>query len=407
MIDYIYILIKWRKLIIINFICISIIAAGISLVLPKSYHGTTTILPPVDDTGAFGISSLISNLPIRNLGAFGAAAEGTYNFLAILNSRTLMTSAVKKFKLVDKYKSKNLEEAVKTLRKNIKISVNNDGTITLIAETSTPFFSTREQVEEERVLSRDLANHFASELDIINKQLKTARAKSNREFIESRYLQNIADLAKAEYRLKQFQEENGTVALPEQTAASISVIAEIQSQIMTKEIEMKAITKTMGINHTSLIQLKNQHAALVEQLENMAGQTQKTNDKSVDIFLKLDIIPELGLQYARLLREVMLQQKILEFLLPQYEQAKIQEAKDTPTVQVLDEAVLPIKRVKPKRAFFVFFWAFLAVFISSTVILILEAFSEMKISNPVRYKKYSEIISTLHSDFNFFQKKKH
>ena len=67
------------------------------------------------------------------------------------------------------------------------------------------------------------------------------------------------------------------------------------------------------------------------------------------LFIPLNEAPDLGLNYIRHYREVSLQQKILEFLLPQYEQAKIQEAKDTPTVQVLDKAVTPVKRKKPKR----------------------------------------------------------
>ena len=77
------------------------------------------------------------------------------------------------------------------------------------------------------------------------------------------------------------------------------------------------------------------------------------------MMLPFNEIPELSVEYIRLYRNVTLQEKILEFILPQYEQAKIQEAKDTPSIQILDKANYPIKKHRPKRALIVIFYCFL------------------------------------------------
>ena len=91
---------------------------------------------------------------------------------------------------------------------------------------------------------------------------------------------------------------------------------------------------------------------------------EEASGRTQDLFLRFEEVPEIGVGYARLYREVVLQEKIMEFLLPLYEQAKIQEAKDTPTVQVLDEAVIPIKKHRPKRAIMVVFFGMLSVIFS-------------------------------------------
>ena len=129
-IDYIYILVKWRKQIIKTFFIVCIVAAGISLFLPKVHRGVTTIMPPADDTGGLGLSSLISQIPLSGLG-LGAMSDETYAFLAILNSRTVMESVVHEFNLVERYHVKNVEKAIKRCRERIKIDVNEDGRVAI------------------------------------------------------------------------------------------------------------------------------------------------------------------------------------------------------------------------------------------------------------------------------------
>jgi uncharacterized protein involved in exopolysaccharide biosynthesis len=92
----------------------------------------------------------------------------------------------------------------------------------------------------------------------------------------------------------------------------------------------------------------------------------------------------------------------MEFLLPQFEQAKIQEAKDTPTVQVLDPAVLPIKRSKPKRAFFVLLVAFIVTGFGVVHAEWQEHMINLRELKTEQYRKIDIIRSGIHNDLKKF-----
>ena len=106
------------------------------------------------------------------------------------------------------------------------------------------------------------------------------------------------------------------------------------------------------------------------------------------MFLPFDKIPDLGLQYARLVREVTLQEKLLEFLLPQYEQAKIQEQKDTPVIQVLSWATVPEHKVKPKRAAVSLVLAVVAVLLTIFYLLCRRFIENQRIQNPHLHNRW-------------------
>ena len=54
------------------------------------------------------------------------------------------------------------------------------------------------------------------------------------------------------------------------------------------------------------------------------------------------------MEFSRLFREVKIQDTVFTLLTAQFEQAKISEARDTPTVQLLDKAVPADFKSRPK-----------------------------------------------------------
>ena len=368
---FFHILIKHRRRIITNFILVCILSVLISLILPEWYRSYSTILPPTDEQDITNISSFVSDLPMRALG-LGQTSEQTEIYIATLKSRTIMESVANKFNLMKKYKVKNIEKTIKILRKHCGVNLDEENTITIFAEAKTPWFAIfdKNKKNRARLLARDMANFFISELDRISAKLRTTKARNTRIFIEERYNQNIDDLHHAEELFKQFQEKYGTIALPEQTTATISAMAELKAQIITKEVELGVLRKNVGEKHSEFIKTNDELKELnkkydelnVGKLNNILNKPTKTNQS--DVFLTLEDVPNLGLQYTRLYRDVLIQEKIMEFILPQFEQAKIQEAKDTPTVQILDEAVQPIKKHRPKRMIIVLFYGLLSFIFS-------------------------------------------
>jgi len=401
-IDYISVLVRWRKFVIINSLIVCILAAVISFIVPKWYKAYSVILPPAEEASDLGLSSILNNLPIGGLNiGLGGFTEGSSLFLAIVDSRTVIESVVNEFGLITRYKKKNMEEAVKTLRKRVSMKINDEGTMTLSVEAKTSYFPTSRKEDEARELSKNMANYIIQQLDIVNKQLKVDRAKNTRIFLERRVNQNMMDLHDAEEAFKRFQEKHGTIALPEQTAATITAAAELRAQIVAKEIELGVFQKYIGGAHTDIIRTKNELNELRNKYEEFIYG--KVNDARVDrgrteikdIFLPMEDVPDLSLQFARLYREVMMQEKIYEFLLPQYEQAKIQEARDTPTVQVLDPAVRPEKRSKPRRMLIVLFAGIVSVLIAAMTVYFAVNLEYIKTSDIDRFGKIQTIFEQL------------
>lgn len=379
--DNIRVLIKNKKLILFNFLLTGILTAIISLCLPVWYRSYTSILPPVADSGLASFSSLISNIPLRALGLGSGVSAESEIVMATLKSRTLMESVANKMNLQERYKTKNIEETIKTLRGRFGFILNDEGTITVFCEDKTPWFSylNKTKHNEIRRFSKDMTVALLNEMDRINKVLKIARAKNLRLFIEKRYKQNISDLNKAEELLKEYQTQFGVIALPEQIGATITILAELRSNIISKEIELEILKNSVGFSHqkyksinTEIQELQSKYDEY--QLSNNNRDLKNTVVYKKDIIMKMEDLPDLGLKYARLYREVLIQQKIMEFLLPQYEEAKINEAKDTPTIQVLDKAVTPIKKHRPSRAIIVLFYSFLSIIFTTVYIFVKPSF---------------------------------
>lgn len=404
-IDYFAILVNWRNFLIKVFFIVCFIAAGYSLMMPKTFEANATIFPPSQDDG-LGLSSLLGslNLPFSNLLGGGFTPEAQ-NFLAIINSRTMMEKIAKKFSLQERYSADNLEETVRALREKLEVNVNEEGTITVTAEADTKFLPSEEDQDKARQTARDMANFIIDELDKANRTYKTEKAMNNRIFIENRYNQNLTDLKNAETALNLFQKEYGAIDLPTQARESIAAAANLKAEVIAKEIEVNSLEEFFSTNHNAYRQSRIQLNEMKKKYQEFIfGASNGTTEMVKDIFIPFQAIPDLGLQYARLYRNVLLQEKLLEFILPLYEQAKIQEAKDTPTLQVLDEAVIPIRRSKPRRTLFVLFWGMLSMILSIGYIFVVENVERLRHTSPEKYEKIANIWHAL--CYDLFDRKK-
>ncbi|MBC8196268.1 MAG: hypothetical protein H8E60_00120 [Candidatus Marinimicrobia bacterium] len=314
--------------IIRNVFIVSILSVVLAFMLPKTYRSSAIIMPPVSSnergifgsgSGMFALESLLSP----------TSSSDANTFLAILKSHTIMQSVIEKFNLMEFYNVENSEKAQQSLENDTNFEIDEEGTIRVETYVKTGWFHSDEDEEICKVLSRDITNYFVAKLDIVNKRLKSEKAMQHRMFIENRYNQNIIDLAISEEKLKTYQEINKTVAIPKESNASISVSSEILSRITIQKVRLGMLENTLAETHPEVQILKSEISELEKELSN---------------------VPDLVLKLGRLMRDVEVQNILYTFLTQQYEEAKIQEAKDTPTVQVLDYAVLPQLKYKPSRA---------------------------------------------------------
>jgi len=333
--------VKWK--IIRNVFIGSTLAVILALIMPLTFRSQAVIMPPTSDSG-LNIASALSALPFGNL-LSGNDDGKAMIFKSILESRKVKTAVVEEFDLITLYDSEFMEDAIETLDNNSSIEINEDGTIQIAFLTGTSWFHPQDEVERAKYLSRDVTNYYVTILDEANRQLNSEKAKNHREFIERRYEINKLELEKAEDALNYFQRQNNAIALEEQTKAAIDIAASIKAEILANEVKTEILGMALNQDHPDVVALKRGTELLQAQFNNLNRGVE--NDY---LLPKFGEVADLGLEYLRLKRDVEVQNQIFIFLTQQYEEAKISEAKDTPTLQVLDHASLPERKYKPSRA---------------------------------------------------------
>jgi len=391
--DYIEVIIKHRRMIVRNVLVVALVVGIISFILPSTYTAETTLLPP-DEAQS---NSILSSLVGTPLSQFGLQTGNTTSdlFAHILKSRSVIDNVLQtKFSyknkpersLQDILKMKSMERARKLLTKKINISTTPEGVIRVNVEMSHP------------KLAADVANAFVVELDRVNQEKNTSRAKNSRVYIENQLNLTEEKLKKAADDLATFKEQYKAVSLEDQTRTAIEKAGEIKGKIIAKEVELGVIRQTMKRDNVYVIQLRREIEELNKQYNYLqVGDSLSFKDKK-EFFIPFSQVPEVGLELAVLIREVKVQETVWELLNQQYYQAKIQEAKDTPTVQVLDEAVPPEFRTRPKRKLLVIIGGFLTFLIS-----IFWAFVNEYVSKIKDEQKSKNLIVQLKNDYQRIQ----
>ena len=367
------VLFKMLKRTLANFVTVCLVFAVLSLNMPKTFRVTATIIPPAPQQNLGMLNAITSALPLGGLG-FGQMDYESMTLLVILNSRTVKEDVIKKFNLMKFYDVETMEDALETLGANTLFDFDDEGTISITADVSTGWFSGEEEDDQVKQLATDIANFFIADLDSVNKKLKTEQARFQRIFLEKRHNENIRVLKEAENMLKTFQEEHRVVSLPDQTRAAIEAAAAIEIQIQTNEIRLEVLEKTISPAHPEIERVRNEISGLKSKLTEM-----QAGSRDEMVFPGFSEIPDLTVQLLRLKRDVEIQNALFAFLTQQYEEAKIQEAKDTPTLQVVDWAVKPEKKHEPNRAIFVIFFSFLSIVLTSLYIIYKPAFAALRI----------------------------
>lgn len=389
--DYIYILYKWKNFLIINLFTIAILTTGLVFLIPNEYKATATIMIPPDNQSAFGgLNSLLggkSSIASAGSRLFGVSNTSEDVLLGIINSRSALVNVINKFHLKEYYEieDNNMDKVVKAFRGDISADPNEYGMIEFSIVNKDPKVSAR------------IANYLVSLVDSLNIKFNIQRAQTNRIFIEKRYDQNISELRAAEESLYKFQKKYGIVAVPEQLEVTVKAAAEIESQLIKKEMESFFIKQQYGENSPqyggSLAEI-NLLKKKIQELKNSTNLSSTSN-----VLFPFKEMPNIAIEYLRNYREVEIQQSILEIVMPMYEQAKVEEQKSMPTVMVIDSAVPPQLKTSPHRAFIVvLFGALSALFLTTFVFMANRAKNLTIYANPLE-KKWSNFCQKIASFF--------
>ncbi|MCG3110393.1 MAG: Wzz/FepE/Etk N-terminal domain-containing protein [Candidatus Manganitrophus sp. SB1] len=361
-------LIKRKKLILWIVAGAFFTSIAISFFLPKIYASTTTLLPPQQES-TIGMPGMAASQLGSNLGGLAGSFLGSKSpadvWMAILKSRTVRDAIVARFELASVFKTQSEENAIDVLNGMVRITKSKEDLLSISVE------------DEDPKRAAALANAFVEELDKVNKRVVMTSGGRMRAFIEKRLSEQKIELVKIEEEVKAFQEKNGAVKLDDQSKAVIDVMGRVKGQLMAKEVELQTLLSFATPNNPQSELLRSQVEELQGSLRELE-EGKKSGTLSKSIFIPTAKIPDLALQYARLLRDAKIQETLFGLLTQQYEMSRIQEAKDSPTVQVLDVAKVSGVRIKPKRKQIVLLSIFSAAFIAVFLVFFMEFLERTK-----------------------------
>ncbi len=384
--DHIATMIKYRWAIIIFMSLMAIASVSYALLATKWYRSDALILPP--PSNAMGLGGLISGLSAGALGTAGMLSDETNLVFTILESRELRDLVIDEFNWMEQYEIEYRSQAYDRFNENFAWEFTPEGAIRLTLE------------EEGDELAAETVNFIVEETKRIFHEVSVAQARNQREFIGKRLEQNYSELEEAEQAMKTFQEETGVLAIEEQLAASVGALAEINTQLMLAEVQLEVYEATLPENSSEVLMAQREVSALRSKLKSMSSESEAD---AMNVIISMDEAPEVGMRYFRLFRELELQGTILEFLLPQYEQARIMEMRDKSNIYILDYGQVPERRFKPRRAFIVIAWMFISFVLFYTVILSLEWFDRLRELDRERHAYISGILQALRPA-NFFRR---
>jgi len=346
------------------------VSVTIALLMPNWYSATVNAVPPQSSTS--GLESAMGNISsaLRDIGIskLGGGGSDSYTLRVILESRSVKDSIITKYELRKAYKLEDeyYEVVLKEFERNLGISYEKDGNYFVTITDKDPKKAADMANEYLRI-----ANHFASEL---NKKEQTF----NRTYMEYRIASVDSMIQYNSEQLAQLTESSLMFSPEEQARAVSSALIDLKAQVYQGEIEYDLLKTVYGAEDAMTMMKKN----ILDNTRKKLDEAMKKPGFAGNFPLKES--GKIGIEYVKLFTELEALAKAKSFLLPMYEKMKLDERKNLLTLIVLDEAVPPTKKSKPKRSFIVLGSVFGTFVLTVLSIIVIYSYRDFR-------KKYDTI----------------
>jgi tyrosine-protein kinase Etk/Wzc len=304
-----------RRLIAALVLGSSLIASVIALVLPPWYRADATLLPPSEEESGVGLASLLKTIGVAGVKVPTQATPSDV-FLAILESRRVNEEIVRRFDLKNRYRVHFMVDAVKRLHSHAHFKATDAGTIEVSVEDRDP------------VRAAAMANAYLELLDRFNREVRMTKGRRTREFVEQRLKETKDELALSEQRFADYQAKHKTAVMSREMTTAADAAAQLYAQRTGLQVRLGVVQSYTRGPSDEALQISQQLAQLDRQLA---------------------ALPETGLEVTRMYRDVRTLEQVYVLLTAQYEQARIDEARDITTIEILDPASPPEKKSRPMR----------------------------------------------------------
>jgi uncharacterized protein involved in exopolysaccharide biosynthesis len=351
-----------RRLILRVGVAAALLSALIAFLIPTRYESSAQLMPP--DQPSTGLAMLAAAAGGgggaqmgSDLGSLAGNLLGLKSssdlFIGVLGSRTVEDDLITKFDLQKVYGKRRIEDARKRLRSVTDLSADRkSGIISIEVEDHSP----------ERAAA--LAGEYVSALNRVITQLNTSSAHREREFLEGRLIEVKQDLENAEKGFSEFASKNTALDIPTQGKAVIEGVATLQGQLIAAETELQGMRQIYADGNVRVRSAQARVDELQAELRKDLSSQEPVGGKDSDptlLFPSIRQLPVIGVSYADLYRNTKIQEAVFQILTQQYELAKVQEAKETPSIKVLDPPDVPDQKSFPPRAIIILFGAILGM----------------------------------------------
>ena len=319
----------------------------LAFLIPVRFESTARLMPP-DNSQSGGLAMAAAALSGSASGVGGMASEmlglksTSEIYVAILASRTVEDKLIQQFDLRKLYGAARMEDARVALSAHTAISVDRKSQIITIIVT-----------DHDPKRAAAIGQAYIAELNRLVAELSTSSARRERLFLEERLRAVSKDLESAERDFSQFASKNAAIDIKEQGIAMVEAAATLQGELIAAESQLEGLRQIYTDNNVRVRSVRARISELKRQLEKIGGKGEDASlasrQQQDSLYPSIRKLPLLGVPYADLYRRTKVQEAVFETLTKEYELAKVQEAKEIPTVKVLDPPDVPDKKSFPPR----------------------------------------------------------
>lgn len=329
----------------------------IAFVVPVRYTSVVRLMPP--DQAQQGVASMLAALGKTggggggDIGSIGGELLGLKTsadmFVGVLRSRTVEDDLINKFDLRKVYWRRHYAATRKELDDRTDVVADRkSGIITLKVSDRSP----------ERAAAMGL--EYVDALNRMVITLNTGSAHKERVFLEERLGQVQQELEAAEKDFSQYASQNTTIDVKEQGKAMIGAAADLEGNLIAAETQLEGLRQIYAPGNVRVRSVQARIEEYRRQLQKLGGESagsvggetshsSDSTEQGHDAYPTIRQLPILGVRWSDLYRRTRVEEAVFETLTKQYELAKVEEARETPSVKVLDQADVPEERSYPPR----------------------------------------------------------
>ncbi len=371
------------------------IAVGMAIIVllaPPTFTATATMMPPQKESSASAMLGQLGGLASLVGGGGGAASVlGLKNpddlYIGLLQSETIGDALVRRFHLAQIYKTKRLSDTRNALKSHTKILAEKSSLISIAVKDHDP----------KRAAA--IANTYIEQLHDLMSHLAVTDAAQRRLFFQQQVELEKNHLADAEVALETTERKTGIIQPQGQAGAVIATIMQLQAQISARQVELGALRTSATDQNPEVVTLQSQIKGLQAQLADFEKGHPESAAVAGNVLTPTSQVPEASLEYLRRMRDVKYHETLYELMARQYEMARVDEARQSQMIQVVDPALVPDRRSWPPRTLLVLL-AFIVAGIFSSFWVILQSFYRYRMRDPQLAMKAAKLKRMLNAGYS-------